>query len=94
MSVPAGTWVEVENVLLTKEQRAAGCPDDTKATPYLRHVSGFLTEDAEMGDEVTVTSLIGREHTGKLILVDPHYEHTFGPTVRELLVIGLKGDVK
>jgi len=41
-----------------------------------------------VGDEVSVTSMIGRTHTGLLIDADPAYEHTFGRVVPELLHIG------
>lgn len=94
MKVPAGTWVEVERVLLTPEQRSPALPEDTRQHPYVLKVSGFLAGEAEVGDEVTITSMIGREHIGTLVRANPSYEHSFGPTVRELLVIGLKGGQK
>lgn len=87
--VPAGTWVEIERVLLQPEQRAAGLPPETASTPYVLRMNGFLTADAAEGDEVTVRSLIDHEHTGRLVRVDPHYDHSFGATVPELLRIGL-----
>lgn len=89
MTIPAGSWVEVERVLLTPEQRATNLPEDTRATPYVMRVNGFLTTDAELGQEVVVRSLIGREHHGRLVVGAPEYTHSFGPTVPELLHIGL-----
>lgn len=86
--VKAGTWVEIERVLLRPEERAAGLPADTAATPYVLRVSGFLTEDAELGAEVVVKSLIGHPHRGILRLENPGYSHSFGSTVPELLKIG------
>ncbi len=86
--IKAGTWVEIERVLLRPEQRAAGLPTDTAATPYLLRLSGFLKADAELGSEVVVTSLIGHEHCGVLRLENPSYAHGFGNTVPELLQIG------
>lgn len=86
--VKAGTWVEVERVLLQPEQRAANLPEDTARTPYLLRLSGFLQADAELGQEVSIRSLIGREHRGTLRLVSPSYAHSFGETVPELLMIG------
>lgn len=86
--VKAGTWVEIERVLLRPEERAAGLPADTAATPYVLRVSGFLKADAELGAEVVVTSLIGHEHRGILRLENPGYSHSFGSTVPELLKIG------
>lgn len=86
--IKAGTWVEIERVLLRPEERAAGLPEDTAATPYVLRLSGFLKEDAERGQEVTVVSLIGREHRGILRVENPSYTHSFGSTVPELLAIG------
>lgn len=90
MSVARGTWVEIESVVLRPEERAPGLPEDTAATPYVLRLSGFLTEEAELGDEVAVKSLIGRTHRGVLRTVNPSYEHGFGATVPELLHIGLR----
>ncbi len=86
--IKAGTWVEIERVLLSPEQRAANLPEDTAKTPYRLRISGFLQADAELGSEVTVTSLIGHTHRGILRLENPSYTHSFGATVPELLHIG------
>ena len=86
--IKCGTWVEIERVLLAPEQRAANLPEDTAKTPYLLRLSGFLQQDAELGQEVAIKSLIGREHRGILRLVNPSYSHSFGATVPELLTIG------
>lgn len=90
MSVAKGTWVEIESVVLKPEERAPGLPEDTAATPYVLRLSGFLTEEAEVGHEVAVRSLIGRTHRGVLRQVNPSYGHSFGGTVPELLAIGLR----
>lgn len=90
MSVEKGTWVEIESVVLKPEERAPGLPEDTAATPYVLRLSGFLEEEAEVGDEVAVRSLIGRTHRGVLRAVNPSYGHSFGATVPELLQIGLR----
>ncbi len=86
--IKSGTWVEIERVLLKPEQRAANLPADTAKTPYILRISGFLLEDADLGQEVRVRSLIGHEHRGVLRLVNPSYNHSFGNTVPELLKIG------
>lgn len=92
MSIPAGTWVEVERVLLEPEQRSSALPEETHSKPYVLKVSGFLVADASVGDEAVVRSLIGHEHRGTLTVVNPSYAHTFGTTVPELLHIGLADD--
>jgi 2-amino-4-ketopentanoate thiolase alpha subunit len=87
--VNAGTWVEIEKILLTPEQRAPTLPEDTKQVPYVLNVSGFLLEDAELGSPARIRTLIGRELEGKLKTVNPSYAHSFGAVVPELLAIGL-----
>ena len=84
-------WVEVEKTLLTVGERAPQCPEDTKSTPYVMKVSGFLADkfkDAELGDEVEITTLADRKVEGALVRINPSYDHSFGPTVSELLTIG------
>lgn len=87
-SIPAGTWVEIEKVVLNPEERAPSVPDDTKLTPYKMWVSGFFAEEGEIGEEVRIKSIIGRELSGKLVRVNPSYSHSFGKVVPELLKIG------
>lgn len=89
-AVKAGSWVEIEKTILTPEHRAPQVPEDTRKTPYIMNVAGFLLNDSELGAEVKIKTLIGRELSGKLKLVNPHYEHSFGETVQELLKIGLE----
>lgn len=91
--IPKGTWVEIEQVVLTPEERAPSLPPETKAVPYVMRVSGFLTKDAELGQEVTIRTLIGRELRGTLRVVNPSYTHSFGETVPELLTIGTEAEV-
>lgn len=90
MSVARGTWVEIESIVLQPAERAPGLPEDTARTPYVLRLSGFLAEEAEVGQEVAVKSLIGRTHRGVLHLVNPGYDHSFGATVPELLHIGIR----
>lgn len=90
MRLAKGTWVEIEAVVLKPEERAPGLPEDTARTPYVLRLSGFLLEEAEVGQEVAVKSLIGRTHRGVLRAVNPSYGHSFGETVPELLTIGLR----
>ena len=87
-----GDWVEIEKIILTPEQRAQTCPEDTKSTPYKVRMSGFLDEDAEVGAEAKVTSMIGRVHVGRVLRVNPSYTHSFGDTVAEILTIGTERD--
>ena len=90
--IKAGTWVEIEKIILTPEQRAPTLPEDTKKVPYVLNVSGFLLADAEVGSPARIRTLIGRELEGTLKTVNPSYAHTFGKVVPELLTIGLEED--
>ena len=92
VGIPGGTWVEIQRVLLTPEQRAPQAPEDTRSLPYVLKVNGFLETDAAPGDEVSVTTAIGRRLTGTLVGKSPGYAHSFGNVVPELLNIG-KEDV-
>ncbi len=91
--VKAGTWVEIEKILLTPEERAPQIPEDTRRTPYVMRVAGFLTADSLYGSEVTVKTMSGRLVSGTLKVIKPHYTHNFGDTVEELLQIGLGGEL-
>ncbi len=88
--IPKGTWVEIERVLLQPEDRAPNLPEETRIHPYVLRISGFLQADAELGAQVTVLSLIGHAHQGVLKVANPGYTHSFGPTVPELLHIGVR----
>lgn len=90
--IQAGTWVEIEQVILTPEQRAPSLPEDTKKVPYVMRVSGFLLEPAELGEPARIRTIIGREMSGVLKTVNPSYSHSFGSTVPELLKIGTQAD--
>jgi hypothetical protein len=83
-----GTWVEIEQVVLKPEERAPTLPEETKKVPYVLRVSGFLSEDADLGQDVRIQTIIGRELRGTLVVVNPSYTHSFGSTVPELLTIG------
>lgn len=91
--IQPGTWVEIEQVILTPEQRAPTLPEDTKQTPYLLRVSGFLIEAAEPGQPVRIRTIIGRELTGTLKTINPSYSHSFGTVVPELLTIGTEAEI-
>lgn len=84
-------WVEIENLVLMPEERAPQVPDDTKATPLMMWIKGFLMDDeASIGDEVSVKTLSGRIAVGKLVDINPRHVHDFGNPVHELLEIGVE----
>jgi len=85
--IKKGEWVRIHKIILPPEERAPQVPDDTKKVPYEMWTKGYLDADAEMGGEVTVTTVTGRKETGTLIEVNHAYEHDFGKFVPELLAI-------
>ena len=87
-SVAAGTWVEIHSVVLAPGERAPQVPDDTQAVPLEMRVKGHLVGPADPGDEVEVVTRAGRRLRGTLEVVEPGYEHGFGPPVPELTAIG------
>lgn len=86
------TWVEIEQIVLTPEERAPSLPPETKAVPYVMRVSGFLIAEAELGQEVSIRTIIGRELRGTLRVPNPSYSHSFGDMVPELLTIGTEAE--
>jgi hypothetical protein len=85
--IKKGEWVRIHRIILQPSERAPQVPEDTKQVPLEMWDKGFLLEDAEMGDKVTIETVTGRNETGTLIEVNPYYEHDFGKFVPELLAI-------
>lgn len=85
--IKKGEWVRIHKIILQPSERAPQVPEDTKKVPLEMWDKGFLQENAEMGDEVTIETVTGRKETGKLIEENPYYEHDFGKFVPELLAI-------
>ena len=83
-----GDWVQIRQIILEPGQRSSQVPEDTSKVPLVLLVKGFLTSDANLGDKVTITTVIGREITGELVAVNPSYNHSFGSPPRELISIG------
>ncbi len=92
--IPKGTWVEIEEIILTPDQRAPSLPEETRKVPYVLRVSGFLVENGVVGKPVKIKTIIGRELNGTLKTVNPGYSHSFGKTIQELLTIGTDWEEK
>lgn len=89
MNAKKGDWVRIHTVVLTSEERAPQVPDDTKNVPLEMWDKGFLLDDlATIGDEVEVETIIGRRLKGKMIEINPRYDHAWGDCVPEILHIG------
>lgn len=86
--VPKGTWVQIEQQILTAEERAPQVPADTAKVPLIMVTKGFLEGEAKIGEIVEIKTLSGRALAGKLVRVLPRFAHDFGEAVPELLAIG------
>lgn len=85
--VKKGQWVIIHRNILSPAERAPQVPEDTKLVPLEMWVKGYLNHDAEIGQEVEITTRTKRVETGKLLEVNPYYKHDFGKFVPELLQI-------
>ena len=85
--VNKGQWVRIHSVVLKAEERTAKLPEDTQKCDLQMWTKGFLQEDAEIGDEVTVLTASNRLEKGTLIEVDPYYTHSYGKFVPEIVQI-------
>jgi hypothetical protein len=83
-----GDWVEVESVLLEPAERSTNLPEDTASQPLMTWVKGFALADADLREELSVTTMTGRTVTGKLSAINPGYFHTFGRPIPELVHVG------
>lgn len=94
--VLAGTWVQLHKVILKPGERSANVPEETGNVPFEMRVKGFLLDDAEIGEQVRIRTVIGRVIEGTLLEANPVHRHTFGAPVAELLPVGqqLRGMLK
>ena len=87
-TIAAGTWVELERVILKPGERAPGIPADTASVPFAARVRGFLIAPARRGATAEVRTQADRVVSGKLRTVLPRNPADFGDPSPELLVVG------
>ncbi len=90
MKFNKGDWVKVHNIVLSPSERAPQVPEDTKSVPLELWVKGFASKDGDMGDEIEVETITGRKVLGKVVEINPTYNHSFGNYIPELLQIGIE----
>lgn len=89
MIAKKGDWVRIHKIVLETSQRATNIPDDTKKVPLEMWDKGFLLNDqAKIGHDVEIETYIGRKTQGKLIEINPFYDHDYGKSIPEILYIG------
>ena len=84
-----GDWVQIEKTILEAGSRAPGIPEDTAKLPMLARVKGFALGSVSVGEELEIETAIGRRVCGRLVEVDPRYDHDFGGPIPELTRAGL-----
>jgi len=85
-----GDWVQVENVVLKAGHRAPQVPEDTQNCDLKLWVKGIADHEAEIGEEMEITTVTGRKASGKLVAVNPRYIHDYGDFQPELLKVELQ----
>jgi len=88
--IKKGDWVQIHQIVLKPEERAAHLPEDTKKVPLELWVKGFALEDGKIGDEIEVKTVTGRKVRGKAVNLNPRYIHDFGDYVPELTKIDMQ----
>ncbi len=83
-----GDWVQIEKIILQVGERAPQVPEDTKALPLVSRVKGFALQERAIGEVLEVETVIGRRVSGRLVAIDPCYDHDFGGVIPELLAVG------
>jgi hypothetical protein len=87
-AIPAGSWVELELVILRPGERAPGIPADTASVPFAARVRGFLLNPAPIDATAEVRTQADRVVTGRLRSVLPRNPADFGDPSPELLQVG------
>ncbi len=82
--VKKGTWVLITQTILKPLERSAHVPLDTMRVPFVARIKGWLTDDAAIGDDVSVKTVTGRIESGTLSDIEPYDQHSFGHHVDAL----------
>jgi hypothetical protein len=86
MKAERGDHVRIQWIVLRPDERAANAPADTRGTPFVACVNGYLEEaSATLGATVRVRTEIGRVLEGTLVGVAPRTDHDYGSPQPELL---------
>ena len=81
-------YVRIHRNVLEAVERTGKRPEDTKSVPLEMRVKGWLQdEEAQIGDTVTVKTVVGRLETGVLMEEKPIYALNYGEYVPEILEI-------
>ncbi|HOX06871.1 MAG TPA: 2-amino-4-oxopentanoate thiolase subunit OrtA [Planctomycetota bacterium] len=84
-SATVGDWVEISAVLLAPGERSPNLPPETAAVPLVMRVRGWAQKAGRIGAKISVKTQAGRVLHGKLLAVNPRFDHDFGGCVPELI---------
>ncbi len=71
--------MRIHSIVLKADERTAKLPEDTQKCDLQQWTKGYLQEkSAEIGDEVSVETAVGRIVKGTLLEVGPYYTHSYG----------------
>jgi len=83
--IDKGSYVRIRRTLLKPGERSENLPIDTSKVPYKMWVKGFLLDDADLFDIVTIRTSTGRLESGRLKEANPPYKHSYGDFIPEIL---------
>jgi hypothetical protein len=90
MKCKKNDWVQICTVVLPAGERAPQVPPETQAVPLKMFSKGFANRPAEIGQPVSITTVIGQVLEGELVAINPRDAHDYGDPVSELLHIGIE----
>lgn len=85
--IDKGTYVRIRRTILKPDERSDNLPKDTKKVPFKMWVKGYLLEDSDLFDIVTIRTITGRLETGRLKEASPPYKHSYGDFIPEILIL-------
>ena len=85
--IDKGTYVRIRRTVLKPEERSNNLPEDTKKVPFKMWAKGYLLEESDLFDIVTIKTITGRIETGRLKEVNPPYKHSYGDFLPEMLIL-------
>ena len=85
--IDKGTYVRIRRTILKPDERSDNLPKDTKKVPFKMWVKGYLLEDSDLFDIVTIRTITGRLETGRLKEASPPYKHSYGDFITEILIL-------
>ena len=85
--IKKGTYVRIRKTILKPEERSNNLPKETKKVPFKMWIKGYLQEDSDLFDIVTIKTITGRLETGRLKEASPPYRHSYGDFIPEILLL-------